>query len=196
LRITAHLLLGFERAWTITLECTISEEEKAITARLSHKARVILSQDKGVFMKRNIILLIDADADTHTATLTAAQIVGLDIRVAQIHDVSEISDLGLDDVAAIVIDYDPDVHGPAIAKELPQWLPPRPLIFISSESEHGLLFDGAAARSLVKPVTAAQVVHALDAILNHRPAASCDRWGHTCNGFARSDLDEAIELPC
>jgi DNA-binding response OmpR family regulator len=132
-------------------------------------------------MKRNVILLIDADADTYAVTLTAAQTAGLDVRTAQIErDLSEITEFELNDVAAIVLDYDPDVHGGGIAEELSQWLPPRPLIFISSEHEHGLMFEGSATRHLTKPVSAAQVMHALDAILNQQPAASSDRWGHPC----------------
>ncbi len=136
-------------------------------------------------MKRNVILLVDADIDTYTATLSAAQAAGFDIRVAQIQrDLTEMSDFELDDVAAIVVDYDPDVHGPAIAEELSQWLPPRPLIFISSEYEHALMFEGTATRHLTKPVSADQVMHALDAILNQQLAANCDRWGHA--SFAQS----------
>src|SRR5579864_5266746 len=112
-------------------------------------------------MKRNVILLVDADVDTYTAVLSAAQAAGFDIRVAQAQrDLSEISDFELDDVAAIVLDYDPDGHGAGIAEELSQWLPPRPLIFISSEYEHGLMFEGSATRHLTKPVSAAQVMHA------------------------------------
>lgn len=137
-------------------------------------------------MKRNVVLLVDADVDTYTAALSAAQATGFDIRVAQIQrDLSEISDFELDDVAAIVLDYDPDIHGPAIAEELSQWLPQRPLIFVSSEYEHALMFEGNPTRDLTKPVTAAQVRHALDAILNQQPAARCDRWGHVsiaCSG--------------
>ena len=150
-------------------------------------------------MKRNVILLIDADADTQAATLTAAQTAGLDVRAAQIErDLSEITQFELDDVAAIVLDYDPDVHGPAIAEELSQWLPPRPLIFISSEYEHSLIFEGSATRHLTKPVSAAQIVHALDAILNQQPAGNCDRWGHpcppepalmTCNTFHHKNIE-------
>ena len=130
-------------------------------------------------MKRNVILLVDANTETYTATLSAAQAAGFDIRVAQIHrDLTEITDFKLDDVAAIVLEYDPDIHGPAIVEELSHWLPPRPLIFIASEYEHALIFEGPATRRLIKPVTAAQVMHALDTILNHQPAPSCDHWGH------------------
>lgn len=130
-------------------------------------------------MKPNIILLIDADADTHTAALSAAQTIGLEIRTSKIkRGLMEITESELDDVAAIVLDYDQRVHGPAIADELSRWLPPRPLIFISSEYEHALMFEGTATRHLTKPVTAAHVVHALDAVLNHEPAVRCDRWGH------------------
>ena len=137
-------------------------------------------------MRRNVILLVDADVDTYTATLSAAQTAGLDIRAVQIQrDLSEISDFELDDVAAIVLNYDPDIHGRAIGEELPQWLPPRPLIFISSEYGHALMFEGTATRHLTKPASAVQVMHALDAILNHQPAASCDLWGHPLRARSR-----------
>ncbi len=137
-------------------------------------------------MKRNVILLVNADVDTYAAALAAAHVAGFDIRVAQIQrDVSEVSDCELDDVAAIVLDYDPDGHGAEIAEELPQWLPPRPLIFVSSEYEHDLMFEGSAIRHLTKPVSAAQIVHALDSILNQQPAVSCDRWGHVATARLR-----------
>lgn len=134
-------------------------------------------------MKRTVILLVDADVDTYTATLSAAQAAGFAIRAAQIQrHLSEINDFELDDVAAIVLDSDPDIQGPAIATELPHWLPPRPVVLVSSHCEHELVFQGAMAQPLVKPVSAAQIIHALDAILCHEPGLTCDRWGHLAGG--------------
>jgi FixJ family two-component response regulator len=132
-------------------------------------------------MKRNVVLLIDADPATFTAALSATEIMGFEIRSGQIrHDLSEFSEYDLDDVAAIILDYDPDAHGSEIAAELPHWLPPRPLIFISSQSafEYPHQHSGAPTKYLTKPVSAIQVVRALDTVLQHPAAANCDRWGH------------------
>jgi DNA-binding NtrC family response regulator len=139
-------------------------------------------------MRRNVILLIDADVETCGAARTASQPVGLDVRFAKIYrDFSEIADLGRDDVVAIVLDYDPDVHGPAIVETLERWLPSRPLIFISSAEDlrHPVVAAGGAAKHLVKPVTAQRLVHAIKTVV-HDPGCrcpSCDRWGHPREDF-------------
>jgi len=115
-------------------------------------------------MKQNVVLLIDADSKTYTATLSAVQSAGFNVRVGQIrNDLSEITEFELDDVAAIVLDYDPDMHGSVIAEELSRWQPPRPLIFISSGEglHHPLILTGRAARHLSKPVTANQLAHCI-----------------------------------
>jgi DNA-binding response OmpR family regulator len=128
-----------------------------------------------------VILLIDADPDTYTAALSAAQIMGFEVRSGNIRqDLSEFTEYELDDVAAIILDYDPDLHAAEIAHELPHWLPPRPLIFISSQSafEYPLQHQGTATQHVTKPVNAIQVVRALDAVLQDPAAANCDRWGH------------------
>ena len=132
-------------------------------------------------MERNIILLVDADRDTYTAALSAAQIMGFELRSRQIrHDLSEFTEYELDDVAAIILDYDPEVHGGEIAKELPHWEPPRPLIFIASGSDADLplMREGPATQHLTKPVNAIRLIRVLDAILENPPAVSCDLWGH------------------
>ena len=130
-------------------------------------------------MKRNVILLIDADPDTFAATLTAAHSAGFFVRVAQIQrDLSEITQFEIDDVAAIVLDYDPDVHGSAIAEQLRQCPPPRPLILISSEEsfERPLIFERPTSGHLTKPVTVLQLAHAIEKVLHHE--LDCDRRGY------------------
>jgi FixJ family two-component response regulator len=146
-------------------------------------------------MKRNVILLVDADPDTCAATLTAARTAGFDVRFGQIQrDLSEITEFGLDDIAMIVLDYDPDGHGPEIAKALAQWLPPRPLIFISSDGavRRPRMPAGGAAKHLTKPVTAQQIAHAIQAVASTCEAqAPCsDRWGHPCSTLCHSTAHE------
>jgi FixJ family two-component response regulator len=123
-------------------------------------------------MKRNVILLVDADPDTCAATLAASQALGFDVRFGQVrHDLSEITEFGLDDVAVVVIDYDPDVHGPAITDALIHWLSPRPLIFISRDGvvRRPRMPAGGAATKLTKPVTSEELAHAIGAV-----ADSCE----------------------
>lgn len=138
-------------------------------------------------MKQNVILLVDADADACAVTLEAAKASGFDVRFAQIErDLSELTQMSLDDIALIVLDYDPDVHGLAIAELLDHWQPPRPVILISSDEglNHPLRLIGTPTRHLTKPVTVARFVHAIQALTNASAAhcLSCDRWGHPQNG--------------
>jgi DNA-binding NtrC family response regulator len=138
-------------------------------------------------MKRNVILLIDADTETCAAALTASELAGLDIRFAKIqNDFSELAGLALDDVATIVLDYDPEVHGPAIIESLERWLPARPVIFVSSTEDlsHRMKTKGII-HHLIKPITAPRLAQALTRSFHEPNCAcpSCDRWGHPFSGF-------------
>ena len=142
-------------------------------------------------MKPNVILLVDADADTCAATLAAAQTAGLDVRFGQIRrDLSEIAEFGLDDIAVIVLDYDPDTHGSAIGETLAQWQAPRPLIFISSNkmAPPPRMPAGRAAKHLTKPVTVERLAHAIRSIARPCEAQTpcSDRWGHPCSNSRHS----------
>jgi FixJ family two-component response regulator len=144
-------------------------------------------------MKPNLILLLDADADTCAATLAAAKIAGFDVRIGQIqHDLSEIAEFGLDDIAVIVLDYDPGAHGSALGETLAQWQPPRPLIFISSDMivPPPRLPAGGATKHLMKPVTVDQLTHAIGALANPCEAQTpcSDRWGHPCANAEEPEL--------
>ena len=142
-------------------------------------------------MKPNVILLVDGDADTGAATLAAADSLRFDVRFVPItRDLSEITDFGLDDVAVIVLDYDPDVHGPAIAETLRQWSPPRPLVFISSDetSHHPMMLAGVRSKHLIKPASANRLAHAIGQLVGHDGECccpNCDRWGHPFNDSAK-----------
>lgn len=134
-------------------------------------------------MKRNVILLLDADTETCAAALGASEAVGFDVRYLKLHhDFSEIADLGLDDVAAIVLDYDPDVHGPAIVETLERLLPNRPLILVSSAEDvrHPTVIAGGTVKHLIKPITAHRLAQAIKTVVHDADCRcpSCDRWGH------------------
>ena len=136
-------------------------------------------------MKPKLILLLDADADTCAATLAAAKTSGLDVRFGQIQrDLSEIAGFGLDDVAVIVLDYDPDTHGSEIGETLAQWQAPRPLIFISSDKivPRPNMPAGGTGQHLIKPVTVKRLAHAIASLADSCEAQSpcSDRWGHAC----------------
>lgn len=134
-------------------------------------------------MKEDVILLLDGDADTYAAVLTAAENTGLDVRSAKVRrNFAEISQFPLDHVAAIVLDYNPDLHGPAIMEALERSFPARPIIFVSNADDlrHLMVVAGGAARHLIKPITAHRLIYALETLV-HKPGCrclSCDRWGH------------------
>ena len=134
-------------------------------------------------MKRNVILLIDADVETSAAAIIASEDANFDIRFAKIdRDFAEIVKLGLDDIAAVVLDYDPAAHDPANVEILERWLPARPLIFVSRSEDrrHPLVMAGRSTKHLIKPITAHRLAHAIATIL-HEPdcrCLSCDQWGH------------------
>jgi hypothetical protein len=134
-------------------------------------------------MKRNVILLIDADVDTSAAAITASEDANFDVRFAKIdRDFPKIVTLRLEDIAAVVLDYDPHVHDPASVEILERWLPARPLIFVSKSEDlrHPLVLAGGTTKHLIKPVTGHSLAHAIATIL-HQPdcrCLSCDQWGH------------------
>ena len=134
-------------------------------------------------MNRNVILLVDADAESCAATEAAA---GLDVRFAQIRrDLSEITGSDMDDVAVIVLDFDLDVHGPSLSAMLQDWQPPRPVILISSaeSTPHPLMLLCGRAKHLSKPVSVERLSQKIKALVlaSQTHFDYCDRWGHPCS---------------
>jgi DNA-binding response OmpR family regulator len=137
-------------------------------------------------MKRNVVLLIDGDADTAGAVMEATAETDLDVRFARTSkDAFHLFAGGLDDVAIIVLDVDPGVHGMAVVEALNTWRPVLPLIVVSSLEEAHLkpvaVAHGAQA-CFGKPVSAARLKTAM-VRLAQRPtarASRCDQWGHSC----------------
>lgn len=139
-------------------------------------------------MKRSVVLLIDGDADTAGAVMQAAAETDLDFRFARTSkDAFHLFDGGLDDVAVIVLDVDPGVHGMAVLEALNVWGPAPPVIVISSLEEAHLepvALAHGAQECFGKPVSIERLKTAI-AKLAQPPevgACRCDRWGHPCTG--------------
>ena len=139
-------------------------------------------------MKRNVVLLIDADADTASSLLEAASVANLDVRFARTsRDLFQLIQTGLDDVAVVVLDIDPGVHGMAVLEALDAWAPAPPVIVISSLEEAHLepvALAHGAQECFGKPVSIERLKTAI-AKLARPPearACRCDTWGHPCKG--------------
>ncbi|HEV2047362.1 MAG TPA: response regulator [Chthoniobacterales bacterium] len=144
-------------------------------------------------MKRNFLLLIDADADTASAVMEAAAETHLDLRFARTSkDAFHLFDGGLDDVAVVVLDVDPGVHGMAVLEALDAWDPAPPVIVISSLEEAHLApvtRAHGAQECFGKPVSIERLKTAI-AKLARPPEArvhQCDRWDHPCKDCSERD---------
>jgi DNA-binding NtrC family response regulator len=139
-------------------------------------------------MKRNVALLIDADADTAGSVMEAASVTNLDMRFARTsRDLFHLIQAGLDDVAVVVLDIDPGVHGMAVLEALDAWNPGPPVIVISSLEEAHLepvALAHGAQECFGKPVSIERLKTAI-AKLARPPevrACRCDTWGNPCRG--------------
>jgi DNA-binding response OmpR family regulator len=145
-----------------------------------------LHRKRTAIMKRNVVLLIDADGDTSGAALEAARIAGLDVRFARTsRELFAMSQSGLEDVAAIVLDVDPGVHGMAVLEALDGWRPGPPVIVISSLEESHLrpvALAHGARDCFGKSVSIQRLKTAIAELVRSRGArvCRCDAWGHPC----------------
>ena len=137
-------------------------------------------------MKRNIVLVLDADADTARAVASAATTRNCDLRFVQtskefFHFCSE----EFENVAAIVLDVDPGMHGMAILEALDACENTPPIIVVSALEEHLLgpvVQRHGAMACLGKPLSFTRLARAIDQTLERAAAPRCDLWGHvtTC----------------
>ena len=140
-------------------------------------------------MKRNVVLLVDADADTASAVIEAAAETHLDLRFARTSKDAFLNlfDGGLDDVAVIVLDVDPGVHGMAVLEALNAWGPAPPVIVISSLEEAHLepvALAHGAQECFGKPVSIERLKTAIAKLARPPESRVCrgDMWGHPCKG--------------
>ena len=137
-------------------------------------------------MKRNVVLVLDADADTARAVASAAATGNRDLRFVQtskefFHFCSE----DFENVTAIVLDVDPGIHGMAILEALDACENTPPIIVVSALEEHLLgpvVQRHGAMACLGKPLSFTRLARAIDQTLERAAAPRCDLWGHvtTC----------------
>ena len=153
-------------------------------------------------MRRKIILVLDADADTARAVASAAVTGDCDLRFVQTsRGFFHFCNDDFENVAAIVLDVDPGVHGMAILEALDACENTPPVIVVSALEEHrlsGVMQEHGAFACLGKPLSFTRLWRALDQVIEHTAAPRCDLWGHvtnfTCSRRKTSALQEVAAV--
>src|SRR5438067_5690626 len=140
-------------------------------------------------MKRNVALVLDADADTARAVASAATTRNCDLRLVQtskefFHFCRE----DFENVIAIILDIDPEMHGMAILEASDVCENTPPIIVVSALEEHRLspvVQRYGAMACLGKPLSIARLGRALKGALTLAGTPRCDLWGHVTNYTCR-----------
>ena len=136
-------------------------------------------------MKRNVVLVLDADADTACAVASAATTRDCDLRFVQtskefFHFCRE----DFENVIAIILEIDPGMHGMAILEASDVCENTPPIIVVSALEEHRLgpvVQRHGAMACLGKPLSFTRLGRALDQAGERAAAPRCDLWGHVTN---------------
>ena len=136
-------------------------------------------------MKRKVVLVLDADADTARAVASAATTRDCDLRFVQtskefFHFCRE----DFENVIAIILEIDPGMHGMAILEASDVCENSPPIIVVSALEEHRLgpvVQRHGAIACLGKPLSSTQLGRALDQAVERATAPRCDLWGHVTN---------------
>lgn len=136
-------------------------------------------------MKRNVVLVLDADADTARAVASAATTRNRDLRFVQtskefFHFCRE----DFENVIAIILEIDPGMHGMAILEASDVCENTPPIVVVSALEEHCLgpvVQRHGAIACLGKPLSFTQLGRALDQAVERATAPRCDLWGHVTN---------------
>jgi FixJ family two-component response regulator len=136
-------------------------------------------------MKRNVVLVLDADADTARAVASAATTRNCDLRFVQtskefFHFCRE----DFENVIAIILEIDSGVHGMAILEASDVCENTPPIVVVSALEEHCLgpvVQRHGAIACLGKPLSFTQLGRALDQAVERATAPRCDLWGHVTN---------------
>ena len=133
-------------------------------------------------MKRKVVLVLDADADTARAVASAAATSNCDLRFVQTSkEFFHFCNEDFENVTAIVLDVDPGMHGMAILEALDACENTPPIIVVSALEEHRLgpvVQRHGAIACLGKPLSFTRLGRALDQAVERAAAPRCDLWGH------------------
>ena len=136
-------------------------------------------------MKRNVVLVLDADADTARAVASAALTRNCDLRFVQTS--KEFFHFCREDFAnviAIILEIDPGMQGMAILEASDVCENTPPIVVVSALEEHCLgpvVQRHGAIACLGKPLSFTQLGRALDQAVERATAPRCDLWGHVTN---------------
>jgi FixJ family two-component response regulator len=136
-------------------------------------------------MKRNVVLVLDADADTARAVASVATTRNCDLRFVQtskefFHFCRE----DFENVIAIILEIGPGMHGMAILEASDVCENTPPIVVVSALEEHCLgpvVQRHGAIACLGKPLSFTQLGRALDQAVERATAPRCDLWGHVTN---------------
>jgi len=146
-------------------------------------------------MKRDLILLVNSDAETARLIGLVAITLQCDLRFAT----SARADLHLEetltDVTLIVLDADYGINEAAPSPRVVSDATTVPVIIVSTDDKSWLEPILGADRTqhyLRKPVSFKQLKTLVTKFLGRTEEKSicCDRWGHRCEDCARHDLAE------
>jgi FixJ family two-component response regulator len=134
-------------------------------------------------MKRNVVLVVDADADTARAVEIAAASADVDPRFMRTSgEFFHFCNDDFENVGAIILDVDPGVHGMAILEAVDACENTPPVIVVSALEEahlHAIVRRRGAVACLGKPISVSRLIRVLDEITARRVSTGrCDLWGH------------------
>ena len=137
-------------------------------------------------MKRDVVLLVDADAETANAVGSIAALANFDVRFARTsHDFSPLTRDDLADVELIVLDADSGLQSLGVLETLAGWVPAPPVIMISGSDKAfscPTIFAHVVTEFLGKPLSIESLKTAIARFV-HTPESHhcrCDIWGHPC----------------
>lgn len=137
-------------------------------------------------MKRDVVLLLDADADTVSAVGSIAALANFDVRFAQSsRDVFPLTREDLADVTLIVLNAESDLQSLNVLEALAGWVPNPPVIMVSGPDQkvfRPVMFAHVVTEFLAKPVSIKDLKSVIARFV-HMPESDhcrCDVWGHPC----------------
>lgn len=141
-------------------------------------------------MKRDLILLVNANPDTARLIESIASTRQCDLRFTASATADSHLEETLTGVTLIVLDADDGVDEGSLSPRVVTCATTLPVIVVSKEDKSWLepiLGTDRPQHYLRKPVSVKQLNRLVDKVLGHGDDKSCrcDRWGHPCQECAR-----------
>jgi DNA-binding NtrC family response regulator len=142
-------------------------------------------------MRENLILLVDADADSVGDVLEAAAQTGHAVRLVKTsRDAFKILHDAIDQIEVAIVDVDPGAHGLALLEAI-TGREERPAVIVLTALEETYMKPIAAqhgaAACLSKPISVAKLkstVNQLPRVAARKRTPSSDAWGHPAEGHS------------